>query len=87
MSVQRLPQQHPDHLIARPDPLRETEVVDLAQQAFGQPKVDRLLGYRFCCHCTGTTGIIEPSHASGTSIIYTNDAVNDIARPPRGKFP
>jgi hypothetical protein len=31
--------------------------------------------------------MIETSHASGTSISYISDAVNDIARPPRGKFP
>jgi hypothetical protein len=76
VSLQTFTDQHADHFISRPDPQREAEVIDLAQQAFRQAKVYRLFRHRFCCHCTGTTGIINVSHPTGTSISYISDVVN-----------
>jgi hypothetical protein len=79
MSVQRLPDQPPDCLGARPDVSREPKGVDVFQQRLRQPQAERLLGYGFCFHVTDITSVIDVRFGNSVSISDITDAVNGTA--------
>ena len=75
MSVQRLPQQPADHLVPRPNPLAEPEVIDLADHGLRQSQVDLLVGFRICFDIHGNTYIFGNTGYGGTSIITDIDGI------------